>query len=171
MRGGTQIKCHSVHLLSIRAFLQNGLFCGGSLLLRLHFDLSPLLPTLGPGAGSSHPGNLRRQGLSPAVPARSPHPPQVGIQFGDGGACGKLVSSTRLPSPLPPPPPSPVPVMLPRRPPGSASLSSPLHPSPSVGAKCVWASGSRSPAGPTVFSAAPSRDARAPSARRIRVCA
>lgn len=105
MRGGTQIKCHSVHLLSIRAFLQNGLFCGGSLLLRLHFDLSPLLPTLGPGAGSSHPGNLRRQGLSPAVPARSPHPPQVGIQFGDGGACGKLVSSTRLPSPLPPPPP------------------------------------------------------------------
>lgn len=34
-------------------------------------------------------------GTSPAEQgARSPHPPQVGIQFHDGGACGKWASST-----------------------------------------------------------------------------
>lgn len=52
---------YSIHLLSFRPFLQNGLFCGGCLLLRLHFPRLPLLPTLEPGAGSSHPGNVRRQ--------------------------------------------------------------------------------------------------------------
>lgn len=36
-----------------------------------------------------------KEGTSPAEQrARSPHPPQVGIQFHDGGACGKQASST-----------------------------------------------------------------------------
>lgn len=94
------------------------------------------------------------------MPARSPHPPQVGIQFRDGGACGKLVSSTSPPLLL---------LLfrrcLPADPPArSARLPSPLHPSPSARAKCVR--GRReveapppSPR-PTVSAAAPSRDAR-----------
>lgn len=93
------------------------------------------------------------------MPARSPHPPQVGIQFRDGGACGKLVSSTSLPSP----PRSPVPVMLSRRTPAQR-VSPPrfiLHlPSePNASGRREVEAPPPSPR-PTVFAAAPSRDAR-----------
>lgn len=106
------------------------------------------------GSRQLPPRQRPKAGTSPAVPTRSPHPPQVGIQFGDGGACGKLVSSTSASPP-------PVPVRLSRR----ARLSAPAPPAPSftVRAKCDWASGSRSPppsARPTVLTAAASRDAR-----------
>lgn len=55
------------HLLSSWPFLQNGLFCGGSLLPRLHLpprrSFPPSVP-LEPGAGGSHPGRVRRQGAA-----------------------------------------------------------------------------------------------------------
>lgn len=35
------------------------------------------------------PRRRPKAGTSPAERARSPHPPQVGIRFHDGGACGK----------------------------------------------------------------------------------
>lgn len=106
------------------------------------------------GSRQLPPRQRPKAGTSPAVSARSPHPPQVGIQFGDGGARGKRVSSTSAPA------------LLSRchfpAEPGSVRLSSPFHPS-TVRAKCDCASGSRSPppsARPTALPAAASRDAR-----------
>lgn len=71
---------------------------------------SPPPSASSPLATPSHLRTGRRQlpprqrptaGRSPAASARSPHPPQVGLELGDGGACGKLVSSASPPS-LPP---------------------------------------------------------------------
>lgn len=123
-RGETrQIKWHSIYLLSFRAFLQNGLFCGGSLLLRLHFPRLPLLPTLEPGAGSSQPGNVRRQ--EPPRRRQLGHP----IRRKSESSSAMAGPAANEPHLLRPPP------LLFRRyfpaDPGSVRLSSPLHPSPS----------------------------------------
>lgn len=97
---------------------------------------SPPPSASSPLATPSHLRTGRRQlpprqrptaGRSLAASARSPHPPQVGLELGDGGACGKLVSSAS------PPPPSLLSCSGDTFPadPGSARLSSRLHPSPS----------------------------------------
>lgn len=82
-----------LYLLSPWPFLQNGLLCGGRLLLRLHFLLLPLLPSL---RSRRLPSQYRsKAATSPAEQqARSPHPLQLRIRFHDGGACGKRTSST-----------------------------------------------------------------------------
>lgn len=90
-----QMKCHSPHLLPLRAVLQNGLFCGGSLLLRLH------LPTLEPGAASSHPGNVRRQ--EPPRRRQLGHPIRRKSESSLAMA-GPAANDSHLLRPPPPPP-------------------------------------------------------------------